>query len=139
MLNVIFGETGSGKTKKLIDMANKAVESCKGDIVFIDDGKRYMYDLIHQVRFVDASEFRLDDPRMLYGFLCGVIARDFDIDMIFINDFLKLVNMELDELDELFSRLNELSEKIGVHIVADVSASPQNIPAFLNKYLIIEE
>ena len=42
MIQVIAGKKGSGKTKRLIDMANKSAQESKHDIVFIDDDNRYM-------------------------------------------------------------------------------------------------
>ncbi len=57
MIQVIAGKKGSGKTKRIIDMANVASRDSKHDIVFIDDDARYMYDLRHEVRFINAGEY----------------------------------------------------------------------------------
>lgn len=38
MINVFIGKKGSGKTKKLIDYANKAVETSNGNVVVIEKG-----------------------------------------------------------------------------------------------------
>ena len=57
MIQVILGSKGSGKTKRLIDITNDALKVEHGNVVFIDDDKRYMYDLRHEIRFVDASEY----------------------------------------------------------------------------------
>ena len=40
MIQVIAGKKGSGKTKRIIDMANQASQESKHDIVFIDDDNR---------------------------------------------------------------------------------------------------
>ncbi len=55
MVQLIYGTKGSGKTKRLIDMVNSEVDHTNGDVIFIDDNKRYMYDVKHEVRFVDVS------------------------------------------------------------------------------------
>ena len=47
MIQIISGVKGSGKTKRLLDQTNDALKVEHGDIVFIDDDKRYMYDLRH--------------------------------------------------------------------------------------------
>ena len=57
MIQIIPGNKGSGKTKRLIDITNDALKVEHGIIVFIDDDKRYMYDLRHEIRFVDAGEY----------------------------------------------------------------------------------
>ena len=68
MIQVIYGKKGSGKTKRLLDMANDALKVEHGDIVFVDDDKRYMYDLRHEIRFVDASEYSVNSADMFLGF-----------------------------------------------------------------------
>ena len=40
MIHVIMGLKGSGKTKKLIDSINAAVEQASGDVVCIEYGKK---------------------------------------------------------------------------------------------------
>jgi len=136
MLNVIFGEAGSGKTKRLIEMANEAVKAAKSEVVYVDTSKRYMYDLAHQIRFVDISEFKIKDPLALYGFLCGIIARNFDIDSIFVNDFLKIANTELDKTEDMLLKLDELSTAMSVNIVAEITGALDKVPPFLNKYIV---
>ena len=49
MIQVILGDKGSGKTKRLIDLANDALKQEHGNIIFVDDDKRYMYDLRHEI------------------------------------------------------------------------------------------
>ena len=92
MIRVIFGEKGAGKTKRIIDMANESIKTAKGSIVFIDDDNQYMFELKHSIRFVDASEFHIDGPKMFYGFLSGIAAQDFDLEYLFIDGFLKIVH-----------------------------------------------
>ena len=74
MVRVIYGKKGSGKTKKIIDLANEAVKASTGELVFIDDDNRYMYDLRHEVRFVNATEYNVTSPETFMGFLCGILA-----------------------------------------------------------------
>ena len=57
MIQVIYGKKGSGKTKRILDMANHMVDTQHGDVVFVDDDNRYMFDLRHEVRFVNAGEY----------------------------------------------------------------------------------
>ena len=66
MIQVIHGKKGSGKTKRIIDMANDAIKDPHGDIVFVDDDNRYMFDLRHEIRFVNAGEFGMLGQEMFY-------------------------------------------------------------------------
>ena len=140
MIQVILGEKGTGKTKRLIDMTNASAKTEQGQVVFIDDDKRYIYDLPHQIRFVDASEYVLGKHRStdwFFGMLGGMLATNFDISMIFVDAFLKLVNnKDYAQLESLFSQLESLGEAHKVTFVLSVSASPEKLPSFITRYAI---
>ena len=67
MIQLIFGEKGSGKTKKILELANTAAETAKGSVVFIDVDEDYMYDLNLSVRFINATEYALAGPKMFHS------------------------------------------------------------------------
>ena len=135
MIRVIFGEKGAGKTKRIIDMANSAAKESKGSVVFIDDDSRYMFDLTRDIRFVDASRFEIDGPKMFYGFLCGIAAQDFDLEHLFIDGFLKIVHHELGTLEGLFEHLKKFSQDCSLTITISISGKPESIPEFLKEFV----
>ena len=55
MIQIIAGKKGSGKTKRIIDMTNEKAKTSQHDVVFIDDYNRYIFDIDHSVRFINAS------------------------------------------------------------------------------------
>lgn len=136
MIQVIAGIKGSGKTKRIIDMANKASQDSKHDIVFIDDDNRYMFDLRHEVRFINASDYGLTSDQMFIGFIAGVVAQNFDVGLILIDAFKKLILQNLEDTEPFFKRLESISEKHGVDFVLSISDAPAELPAFLQKYVI---
>lgn len=136
MIQVIAGKKGSGKTKRIIDMANKATQESKHDIVFIDDDNRYMFDLRHEVRFINAEEYNILSDQMFMGFLCGAVAQNFDMGLILIDAFKKLIKCELGTTEWLFQRLEVISEKHGVDFVLSISEDPELLPDFIKKYVI---
>jgi len=138
MIQAIYGKKGSGKTKRLLDQANDALKTEKGDVIFIDDDKRYMYDLRHEVRFVDASEYGVDSPDMFLGFVSGMLAQNFDVTAVFVDAFIKLVKADIADLGKFFERLDKLSEKADhkVRFVLSVSGDPDTMPAFMKQYII---
>ena len=136
MIQIIYGKKGSGKTKRILDMANHSVDEQHGDVVFVDDDNRYMFDLRHEVRFVNAGEFGLRTPDMLYGFLCGMLAQNFDIKIIFIDAFLKLIKGKMEETAWFFEWLEAYSNKHGVDFVLSVSEDGENLPDFVKPYFI---
>lgn len=136
MIQAIYGKKGSGKTKRLLDMANEALQVEHGDVVFIDDDKRYMYDLRHEVRFVDASEYGVKSADKFLGFISGMLAQNFDVTAIFIDAFMKLVNTDIANLGDFFAELDALAEKRNLRFVISVSGDPDGMPEFMKKYIV---
>ena len=138
MIQVIHGKKGSGKTKRILDMANTAIKEHKGDIIFVDDDNRYMFDLRHEVRFVNAGEYGSDSPEMFFGFLCGMLSADFDLSLIAVDAFKKLVRTDLDtdEMRDFFAQLENLSEKHHCNFVLSISSAAEDVPEFIEKYVL---
>lgn len=141
MIQVILGDKGSGKTKRLIDLANEALKQEHGNIIFIDDDKRYMYDLRHEVRFVDASEYPTVhhcSAHEFLGFLCGMLSADFDLSLVAIDAFKKIVNkteLDAEEMSDFFAQLEQLSEKHKCDFVISVSSAESDVPEYIKKYV----
>lgn len=141
MIQIILGDKGSGKTKRLIDLVNESLKNEHGDIIFIDDDKRYMYDLRHEIRFVDASEYPVGKKATaneMLGFICGILSVNFDITLIAMDAFMKLVRTPLDapEMEEFFGKLEKLSEEHKCNFLISVSAAADAVPEFVQKYVI---
>lgn len=135
MIQLIFGEKGSGKTKKILELANRAAETAKGSIVFVDIDDDYMYDLNLSIRFINATEYALSGPKMFYGFLCGIAASDHDLEYLVIDSFMKIVRHDLDTLKDLFRQMKRFSDNHNVHLVLSLSCMPEQLPEFLKPYL----
>ena len=136
MIQIIHGKKGSGKTKRILDMANAAIKEHKGDVIFVDDDNRYMFDLRHEVRFVNAGEYGSDSPEMFFGFLCGMLAQNFDISVIFVDAFMKLVKTAIEDTQDFFTRLDALSNRHNVQFILSVSVDDEAAPEFIKKYFI---
>ena len=57
MIKLLVGHKGSGKTKKMVVMANEAAKTSKGNVVVVEKGIQLTYDLSYQVRLVDVEQF----------------------------------------------------------------------------------
>ena len=141
MIQIISGVKGSGKTKRLLDQTNDALKVEHGDIVFIDDDKRYMYDLRHEIRFVDASEYPAVykcGAHEFLGFLCGMLSADFDLSLIAVDAFKKLVKTDLDsdEMRDFFEQLDKLSEAHHCRFVLSISSAKEDVPEFIARYAL---
>lgn len=136
MVKFILGLKGSGKTKRMLDMANEANKTSNGNVVYIDRDRNHIYDLNRNIRLIETGEFKLENLKSFYGFICGVISQDFDIAEIFI-DGQKIVSNAEDACLETFIRnLENLNQKFEVNFIVSCSRSPEGIPEFLKSYLI---
>ena len=139
MIQVILGSKGSGKTKRLIDITNEALKVENGNVVFIDDDKRYMYDLRHEIRFVDASEYpaaNSGSAEAFQAFICGMLAVNYDITLISIDAFKKLVKVDLAETKGFFEALEKLSDEHHCKFVISISAPEEEVPDFIRAYAV---
>lgn len=74
MVTLILGKKGSGKTKRLIDMCNTAVQESKGNVVFVEKDGILIYDVSSKARLVVADEYGIKGFEALYGFISGMCA-----------------------------------------------------------------
>lgn len=136
MIQIIAGKKGSGKTKRLIDMTNDTAKKATNDVIFLDDDNRYMFDIDHKVRFINAGDYHVHTPEMFVGFLSGMLSQNFDVGTIFIDAFMKLCKTDLSDAAWLFNAMEELCQKHDVNFVLSVSEDPANLPEFMKGYII---
>ena len=135
MIKVIYGAKGTGKTKMMIDAANAAVENAKGHLIFLTDSKRGMYDLEREVRFIDTSEYDIAGEAALCGFVKGVIAGNHDNEYVYIDGVCRIAGKPVSELAAFFYMLDKVSKMGNLVITVSVSATKEELPDFVTKYL----
>ena len=135
MIKVIYGAKGTGKTKMMIDAANATVEQAKGHMIFITDSKRGMYDLEREIRFIDTSEYDIAGEAALCGFVKGVIAGNNDNEYVFIDGVVRIAGKPVAEMAAFFYMLEKVAKTNGVTITVSVSATQEELPDFVSKYI----
>lgn len=136
MIGFVCGVKGSGKTKKMVDMANGIVNDALGKVVFVDDNTRHMFNLKHSIRLVTTDDFALNNHDSIYGFLVGLIAGDFDIHTIFVDSFLRMTNSSVTEVEPLVRRLEPIMEQNNVRLILSISADVENVPDYMKEKAI---
>ena len=136
MIQVIAGKKGSGKTKRLIDLTNTTAREAEHDVIFLDDDNRYIFDVDHKVRFINAEDYHIHNADMFIGFLCGMLSSNFDIGTVFVDAFLNLCHTDLQNTADVVATLDELGRKHNVDFVLSLSADPEELPDHLKQYLI---
>lgn len=136
MVQILAGEKGEGKTKILIDLANESVSTSDGDVIYIDDDKRHIYDLNHKIRFVEVSEFPLANYRELIGFIYGIFSQNSDITKVFVDGIFKIVQSLGDEdLIKLVTRLDSMSKAYNVDFILAGNVDPADLPKEVEQYI----
>lgn len=126
MVKFIVGKKGSGKTKALIESANKALESSKGKVVYIEKGSQMIYDLDSKVRLINVDEYRVDNFEAMYGFISGILACNYDVTDIFVDGIFKTVGKDAKKLVFMAKQLEKLEAK--VNIIFTVSCELDELP-----------
>ncbi|MGE5626938.1 MAG: hypothetical protein ACM3X7_02350 [Solirubrobacterales bacterium] len=134
MIHVFCNKRGSGKTKALINLANEKVLESKGHVVYIDDDRRPLLELDRKIRFVDTGDFDLKQEDSFYGFLCGIISEDYDIDTIFIDGLLNIIDMDINDGAHLFSQLEKITNKHNIEFYININGE-EEVPEFIKRYV----
>ena len=134
MINLIVGGKGSGKTKKMIDMINASAKTTPGNIFCIEKSMKLTYDIDHAARLIDVDEYKINGYNMLYGFVAGILAGNYDIVEVYLDGVLKLGNHDLDGLGVLLDELAALTGD-SIKMVVTVSADLEALPESVKKYL----
>jgi len=133
----LIGEKGTGKTKRLIDMANNAATTSEGNLVFIDDDSRHMYELHRNVRFVETSNYHISSYSEFLGFICGILSQNNDILEIFIDGLTNIVGtMDSEAILSFSGRLDELATENGVKFFISNNMPADTFPAQLKSQII---
>lgn len=135
MVKVIYGIKGMGKTKTLIEKANNMAAECKGDVVFIDDSNELMYDLKHNIRFINVSEFPVKGNVAFLGFICGIISEDYDIEGIFIDGLTYITNQNIELMESFFSEIDKISQKFNIQFYFSINGEAARMPQYLKEYV----
>lgn len=132
MIKLITGKRGSGKTKILVDLIKDAAQKTKGNVVCIEKAMQLTYDIPYSVRLVDVDSYCIDSYDKLYGFVCGMIAGNYDISEIFVDGILKIGGRDYDALSKFFDMIEKVTSEI--EIVFTVSEDAENLPDSVMKY-----
>lgn len=136
MIKFINGPKGSGKTKKLIEMANEDVKAGNGNIVFIDVDDDHIFSLSHSVRLINATKFNINSIESFYGFLCGIISMDYDLEKVYIDGIYKIINIDKKSLENLGNALKDIGEKFNTQIFIGLDYTMECIPESLRQYAV---
>ena len=128
MVKFILGPQGSGKTKWLIHRANEDMKKGNGNIVFVDVDDNHIFSLDSFVRLINAMEFNITNIESFYGFLCGIIGMDYDVERIYVDGIYKIMKLEPKDLEELAEKLRLVGKKFNTEFYIGVDFNIGELP-----------
>ncbi len=138
MIKLIIGKKGSGKTKRIVKLAQDALLQATGQVVFIDDDRRCMSELNYKIRFIHTKEYELETGEELYGFIAGMVAGNYDTQKVFIDGLYKISTLNNETVLPFLRKLDALSQKNDIDFFIVVSATSDELPEEARKYVFEE-
>ena len=126
-MQLIVGLKGTGKTKTLIEAVDKASQETKGVVICIECGRKLNSYIKYNTRLVDAQEYGVDDADKLYGFVCGMLAGNYDITEIFIDSALKICDGDVASFEDFVCKLEKITSAHKIECVIVASVDPASL------------
>ena len=137
MIQFVLGPSGSGKTKWLIDQANDDLVHGHGNYVFIDVDDSHIFSLDHGVRLINAKDFHISSTESLYGFLCGIISNDYDIEKIYLDAIYEIIPYDADVYEGLYKALEVIGKEYDVSFFFGLDQEIDALPELLRKNVVV--
>ena len=137
MIQLIVGNEGKGKTKEMLDKVNEEIKDASGNIVYLDKNTKHMYELNNKIRLVDVSEYNFTSADEFYGFICGIMSQDHDLEQLYFDNFKRLACVDNDQLKDVLGKFKKLSEDKGVRFCISIAAGEADIPADFREDIIV--
>lgn len=128
MVNLLIGQKGSGKTQKMIDLANAKVKECNGNVVFIKKTHRDTASVSFDIRTICLDDIpAISNTDAYIGFLYGMSSANHDIECVFIDALLKHADVTLETLPAFVEKLNKITAECDITFYVSVSADPADV------------
>jgi hypothetical protein len=119
-------------------MANDAVKTAEGNVVYLDKNNKHMYELSNKIRLINVGDYHVIDTYDAFlGFVCGLISQDSDLETLFLDSFLTIANVTSDHVGYVLGKLHEISDRFDTDIVLSISMDADHIPEDFKKDIVI--
>jgi len=135
MINVLYGRKGIGKTKTMLDTANKIVGESDGVVIYIDDSNELMTKLSHDIRFVNVLDYPIHGSHEFLGFICGIASQEYDLHHLFIDGLTYIVKEDISDMENFFNGIKKISELCNFDVMISINGDEINPPAFIKEFL----
>ena len=128
MVNLLIGQKGSGKTQKMIDLANAKVKDCNGNVVFIKKTHRDTASVSFDIRTICLDDIpAITNTDAYIGFLYGMSSANHDIECVFIDALLKHADLTMEALPAFLAKLNQITADCNIDFYVSLSADKADV------------
>lgn len=128
MVNLLAGPKGSGKTQKMIELANAQVKECNGNVVFIKKTHRDTSSVSFDIRTVCMDDFpTITNIDGYIGFLYGMKSENNDIEAVYIDGILKHADITMDNMPCFVEKLKKVSADCEVDFFVSISGTVDDL------------
>jgi hypothetical protein len=85
---------------------------------------------------INVSEYPIQNADQFVGFICGICSQDYDLEVMYLDSFLKIAKLEDQEFAPILTQLNQISEQFKVNMVLSVSVNKEDLPEFARAQVI---
>ena len=137
MVNLLIGQKGSGKTQKMIDLANAKVKDCNGNVVFIKKTHRDTASVSFDIRTICLDDIpAISNTDAYIGFLYGMSSANHDIECVFIDALLKHADLTLETVPAFLAKLNQITADCSIDFYVSLSADKADVEGIADVNII---
>lgn len=135
MVKLIAGLSGTGKTKRMLDEMNEAVEKEQGSLVCIELRTSLRYDLNYKVRLIEYQAYQLEGVEALKAFISGLHAGNFDITHIYLKSLHRLLATDdIQVMADFCGWCESFGRANSIHFTMTARLDPAAAPPALKAY-----
>lgn len=128
MIKYILGAKGVGKTRWLIENANEDIHGGNGNIAFVEVDDDHIFSLDYNVRLINATKYNINNLETFYGFICGLMAMDYDLEKIYIDGIYKVLDLSVEDLKTLKEMLDKVHDETNREVYINVNYLLEDMP-----------
>ena len=137
MVNLLIGQKGSGKTQKMIDLANAKVKDCNGNVVFIKKTHRDTASVSFDIRTICLDDIpAISNTDAYIGFLYGMSSANHDIECVFIDALLKHADLTMEAVPAFVAKLNQITADCSIDFYVSLSAEKADVEGIADVNII---
>ncbi len=136
MVKLFAGLSGTGKTKRMLNEINEAVEKESGSLVCIELKTSLRYDVNYKVRLIEYQSYGLEGAESLKAFISGLHAGNFDITHVYLKSIHRLLATEdPQEMAAFCAWCERFGAANGINFTMTARVDPETAPEELKAYM----